>query len=120
MSGSISQFASALRDVLGACRTTSLVYSGALATQAVIGPAEVYSIDFLASAAGVGVFQLVDASATGIGGTVIWQTTAIPTSFVHEFTRPLAFTKGLNISYTATAAVIHAANVSWSPRNTNA
>jgi len=107
----------ALRDVLGAARTTSQTYTGALATQAIIGPGEVYGIDFLASAAGVGTFQLVDASATGIGGSVIWGTTAIPTSFAHEFVRPLAFSKGLNISYTATAAVAITSNVTWSPRN---
>ena len=117
MSG-FNPFLQALRDVLGAARSTSTTWTGAAAVMPLnpTVPTEVYSVSFLASAAGVGTFQLVDASATGIGGTVVWGTTAIPASFSHDFARPLAFAKGLVISYTATAAVAHTSNVSWSPR----
>ncbi len=75
----------------------------------------VYSLSLLASAAGAGTFQLVDASASAIGGTVFWQTHAIPLTFAHDFVHPLGpFTHGLLVNYTATAAATLDSNIQFS------
>lgn len=116
MGSPTTQFAAALRDVLGACACDSASNAAAYAVVKVIGPAEVSHISLLASATGVGTFQLIDATATGIGGTVLWQTTFIPTIYNEDFCRPLPFGKGLVISYTATAALTLNSNVQWTPR----
>lgn len=118
MGGPINAFYGALRDIFGPVKTNVQSNAAALATvvatpttnQAVY----VFSLDLLASAAGAGTFQLVDASASGVGGPVFWQTHAIPTVFSHDFTRPLGpFTHGLLVNYTATAGTTLDSNVQF-------
>lgn len=127
MAGPINAFYGALRDVFGPAKTTHTdwtVASGGSASLIASAPAallnqgpgriEVYSLDLIASAAAAGTFQLIDATATGIGGTVVWGTvTLLPTMVLHDFFRPLYFTKGLVQSYTATSGSL-SANVQWS------
>ena len=111
-----NQFYAALRDIFGAATTDNAASVATYAAVKVLGPAEVYHISLIASASGVGTFQLIDATATGIGGTVKWGTTALPMLYNEDFTRPIAFSKGLVISYTATAALTLNSTVQYSPR----
>jgi|ERR1041384_1455681 hypothetical protein len=109
----VTQFAAALRQVLGTCSVDSAANAAAYAKLVFTGPAECYGLSLLGTASGAGTFQLVDATATGVGGTVKWQTTIIPMQYTESFIRPLKFTNGLVISYTATAAVTLNSNVYW-------
>lgn len=109
----VSQFASALRQVLGTCSVDSAANAATYAVVKVVGPAEVYGLSLLSTASGAGSFQLIDATATGVGGTVKWQTGIIPMQYSEQFMRPLAFLNGLVISYTATAATTLNSNVYW-------
>lgn len=121
MGAPTTQFSNALRDVFGPAKTTHTDFAGAAANliatpvaTPVAGRIEVYAFDVIASAAGLGTFQLIDATATGIGGTVVWGTTSIVTYISPNLVRPLYFTKGLVQSYTATAGTL-SVNVQWSP-----
>lgn len=106
----------AIRSVLGPVFTDSANNAAAYNKQVIIGPAEVYDVTLFATATGAGTFQLIDATASGTGtDTVLWQTNVILQQIVGNFSRPLKFTKGLQISYTATAATTLASNVSWAP-----
>jgi len=113
----IREFVTALRDVLGATDTDSAVNAATYTKTLAQSASEVYDISLFASASGVGTFQLIDATASGTGtDTVVWQTNVILQQIVCNQSRPLRFYKGLQISYTATAAVNLASNISWSKR----
>lgn len=113
MGPSIPQFAAALRQILGTCSVDSAANAATYTKVVFTGPCECYGLSLLGTASGAGSFQLIDATASGLGTNVKWQTTIIPTQYSEVFMRPLKFINGLLISYTATAAVTLNSNVYW-------
>ena len=75
----------------------------------VAGPVRIHSLDFYVSAAGGDArWNLVDASASSAAGTAFGSATYTfrpvqAGAFGEDFIRPLTFTKGIVIAYTATA-----------------
>lgn len=111
-------FSDAIRSVLGPTNLVDVQSSNSLtyAKNILTGPGEVYFVGILSSAAVAATIALIDATASGTADTVIWRVDALPTTpIICPFMRPLKFSKGIQITYSATAVSTVTTNVHWSP-----
>lgn len=72
-------------------------------------PGRVYGMTFYCSSVGGDArWNLLDATASGVGGTAKFTYIPVAVGAFHvEFNRPLVFNSGIQINYTATAGLFH-------------
>ena len=111
------EFQAALRGQFGPA--TNYAATGLLAASEFLissVPCVVYGVSLNASATIAPIVRLVDATATALGTAATWGIASLPIGGIdHDFIRPIPFSKGLVLSYTASGAATVSANIQWSP-----
>lgn len=110
----------ALNSVLGATLSNdvrSLTAAGEFLICSTPGELNAICVATTAASAGIN-FGFQDASATGTGSTRIFQLKNIPAGvWPITFDRPIQFTKGLVLTYTASGVAALDSNTYYTPRN---